>query len=140
MATPRKPDLIPCDAPLPDGGRCTRMTVPGASCGFHPAPPIRMTPRRAKACRCTRPIAWTDELGRRCVRCGKWLDLPESAPKRGPETPPNAMSGPGPSDRSRDPVRGTQLQLAVDARPARKEVDGAPAGRASLSTHTERTR
>jgi hypothetical protein len=70
--TPRKPNLVVCGAPLPDGGFCTRRTVPGTSCGFHPAPPLEPPPDarlRPKRCRCYRPISWTDDLGSRCLKC-----------------------------------------------------------------------
>ena len=39
MATPKKENLVPCGATLPEGGFCTRLTEPGRSCGFHAAPP-----------------------------------------------------------------------------------------------------
>ena len=78
--TARKEGVVRCNAPTSEGGRCTRLVEPGTSCGFHRPVPAKPPPAeerpRPKVCSCHPPIPWEDELGRRCVRCGGWLDLP----------------------------------------------------------------
>jgi hypothetical protein len=78
--TPRKQGLVRCCAPTLEGGRCTRLVQPGSSCGFHRPVPVKPPPPaerpRPQVCGCRRPIVWQDELGPRCVRCGKWIELP----------------------------------------------------------------
>ena len=60
-------------------GFCTRRLHPGERCVDHGilAPPDSTELKRLEPepCHCPRPIRWVDDLGVRCIKCGRNPDL-----------------------------------------------------------------
>ena len=123
MSTPRKAKLVPCGAPLPNGGRCSRPAEPGYSCGFHrpsPVPPGAPLPDGA-FCTCEKPFVvgdtplTDDGAGPRCLICSKRPRSEAPAENGRPESAPRGLGDPSACDPSLGSVPD-QLRLKIEGR------------------------